>query len=90
VYAGVALPVNSADLDAAITFCDLEQLLRARGRPAGAADFFERVPEERRRYLSAAGGLPLQLLEEARQTSRRFLKLRGLDAHSTRWRGRWR
>jgi len=81
VYAGVALPVNSADLDAAITFFDLEQLLRARGVTALAQPtFFQRVPEERRRYLSAAGGLPLQLLEEERQTSRRFLKLRGLDA----------
>jgi diguanylate cyclase (GGDEF)-like protein len=81
VYAGVALPVNSADLDAAITFFDLEQLLRARGVTALAQPtFFQRVPEERRRYLSAAGGLPLQLLEESRQTSRRFLKLRGLDA----------
>ena len=42
--------------------------------------FFERVPEERRRHLSAAGGLPLALLEEARYSSRRFRKLRGLDA----------
>jgi diguanylate cyclase (GGDEF)-like protein len=73
------LPVNSADLDAAITFDDLEQLFRARGAsPLSQPTFFQRVPEERRRHLSAAGGLPLQLLEEARQTSRRFLKLRGL------------
>jgi diguanylate cyclase (GGDEF)-like protein len=79
VYAGVVLPVNSADLDAAITFDDLEQLFRARGAsPPSQPTFFQRVPEERRRHLSAAGGLPLQLLEEARQTSRRFLKLRGL------------
>ena len=42
--------------------------------------FFQRVPEERRRHLSAAGGLPLALLEEARQSSRRFRKIRGLDA----------
>jgi diguanylate cyclase (GGDEF)-like protein len=81
VYAGVALPINSADLDAAITFFDLEQLLRARGAsPLAQPTFFQRVPEERRRHLSAAGGLPLQLLEQARQTSRRFLKLRGLDS----------
>jgi diguanylate cyclase (GGDEF)-like protein len=81
VYAGVALPVNNADLDAAITFYDLEQLLRARGAaPLAQPTFFQRVPEERRRHLSAAGGLPLQLLEDARQTSRRFLKLRGLAA----------
>ena len=38
------------------------------------------MPEERRRHLSAAGGLPLALLEEARYSSRRFRKLRGLDA----------
>ena len=38
------------------------------------------MPEERRRHLSAAGGLPLALLEEARQSSRRFRKIRGLDA----------
>jgi len=81
VYAGVALPVNSADLDAAVTFADLEQLFRARGAtPLAQATFFQRVPEERRRHLSAAGGLPLKLLEEARQTSRRFLKVRGLGA----------
>ena len=79
VYAGVVLPANSADLDAAITFADLEQILRVRAVvPAGAARFFQRVPEERRRHVSAAGGLPLALLENARQTSRRFLKLRGL------------
>lgn len=81
VYAGVALPVNSADLDAAITFTDLEELLRVRGvSPAAQPTFFQRVPEERRRHLSTAGGLPLQLLEEASQSSRRFQKLRGLAA----------
>ena len=81
VYAGVALPVNSADLDAAITFGDLDQLFRVRGQnPLTQQLFFQRVPEERRRHLSAAGGLPLRLLDEARQTSRRFLKLRGLNA----------
>ena len=38
------------------------------------------MPEERRRHLSAAGGLPLALLEESRYSSRRFRKIRGLDA----------
>jgi diguanylate cyclase (GGDEF)-like protein len=81
VYAGISLPVNSADLDAAITFGDLDQLFRARGvSPTAQPTFFQRVPEERRRHLSTAGGLPLQLLEEARQSSRRFQKLRGLSA----------
>ena len=38
------------------------------------------MPEERRRYLSTAGGLPLELLEESRYSSRRFRKIRGLEA----------
>jgi diguanylate cyclase (GGDEF)-like protein len=79
VYAGVALPSHSRELDALITFDDLEQLLRVRG--AGIQEqpgFFSRVPEERRRHLSAAGGMPLALLEESRQTSTRFRSLRGV------------
>jgi diguanylate cyclase (GGDEF)-like protein len=80
-YAGFCPPVNSSELDAAITFSDLDQIFRIRGAAVLSQPiFFERVPEERRRYLSAAGGLPLALLEEARYSSRRFRKLRGLDA----------
>src|SRR5204863_12910 len=37
-----------------------------------------RVPEERRRHLSTAGGLPLELLMEETHASRRFRKVRGL------------
>jgi diguanylate cyclase (GGDEF)-like protein len=81
VYAGISPPFNSKELDAAITFSDLDQIFRIRGvNILGQPIFFDRVPEERRRYLSAAGGLPLPLLEEARYSSRRFRKLRGLDA----------
>lgn len=80
-YAGTCPPVNSPDLDAAITFGDLEQLFQIRGVSVlSQPTFFQRVPEERRRHLSAAGGLPLALLEEARQSSRRFRRIRGLDA----------
>ena len=80
-YAGICPPVSSPDLDAAITFGDLEQMFRIRGVSVLAqATLFERVPEEKRRHLSAAGGLPLALLEESRYTSRRFRKIRGLDA----------
>ena len=80
-YAGTCPPVSSPDLDAAITFGDLDQLFRIRGvDPLAQSPWFERVPEERRRHVSAAGGLPLALLEEARQSSRRFRKIRGLDA----------
>ena len=80
-YAGICPPVASADLDAAITFGDLEQIFRIRGVVVQMQrTFFERVPEEKQRHLSAAGGLPLALLEEARYSSRRFRKIRGLDA----------
>jgi diguanylate cyclase (GGDEF)-like protein len=80
-YAGICPPVNSTELDAAITFGDLDQIFRIRGANVLSQPiFFERVPEERRRHLSISGGLPLALLEEARYSSRRFRKLRGLDA----------
>src|SRR5687767_7256984 len=62
-YAGTCPPAQHSDLDAAITFGDLEQILLIRGvNPQVQPVFFERVPEERRRHLSAAGGLPLALL----------------------------
>ena len=79
VYAGVNAVEGSADLDAAITFGDLEELLRARGvNLLAQATYFSRVPEERRRHLSAAGGMPLELLDEFRQASGRFRLVRGL------------
>jgi diguanylate cyclase (GGDEF)-like protein len=80
-YAGICPPVSTTELDAAITFSDLDQIFRIRGADVLSQPiFFERVPEERRRHLSATGGLPLALLEESRYSSRRFRKLRGLDA----------
>jgi diguanylate cyclase (GGDEF)-like protein len=80
-YAGLCPPLNSTELDAAITFTDLDQIFRIRGTNVLSQPiFFERVPEERRRHLSASGGLPLALLEESPYTSRRFRKLRGLDS----------
>jgi len=80
-YAGICPPVNTPDLDAAITYGDLDQLFRIRGVSVlGQATYFNRVPEERRRHLSAAGGMPLALLEESRYSSRRFRKIRGLGA----------
>ena len=79
VYAGVAAPRNTPELDAAVTFEDLERIFQLRGVSVLAQpDFFARVPEERRRHLSAAGGLPLAMLEEARHASRRFRTIRGL------------
>src|SRR5437899_342070 len=79
VYAGVCLTEGGRDVDAAITFEELADLFRDRGVKVEAqAPYFTRVPEERRRHLSTAGGLPLELLMEETHASRRFRKLRGL------------
>jgi len=79
VYAGICPPVAGGDLEAAITFADLEEIFRARGVSVLTQQtYFNRVPEERRRHLSAAGGMPLTLLEEFRHTSGRFRIVRGL------------
>jgi diguanylate cyclase (GGDEF)-like protein len=79
VFAAVCPPAGRPELDAAITFRDLEQLFRLRGvHPVSQPDFFLRVPSERRRHLSTAGGLPIPMLEEVPYSSKRFRKLRGL------------
>jgi len=79
VYAGVCLTEGGEEVDAAITFADLKELLSRRGvRITDQANYFSRVPEERRRHWSTAGGLPIDVLQEERQASRRFRKLRGL------------
>jgi diguanylate cyclase (GGDEF)-like protein len=81
VYAGVCLTEGGEDVDAAITLAELESILRKRGvRVQDQPLFFSRIPEERRRYWSTAGGLPLELLKEERHASRRFRKVRGLGA----------
>jgi diguanylate cyclase (GGDEF)-like protein len=79
VYAGVCLTEGGDAVDAAITFDDLEKLLVERGvKVADQLPHFERLPEERRRHWSTAGGMPLELLAEQTQASRRFKKVRGL------------
>jgi len=79
VYAGVCLTEGGEDVDAAITFGELAQVLERRGvRVADQPLHFSRVPEERRRHWSTAGGMPLEVLTEERQSSRRFRKMRGL------------
>ncbi len=81
VYAGITPCLGAPEVNASITFAELEELFRARGVNLHAQPLvFTRVPQERRRHLSVAGGLPIQLLEEARQSSRRFQKVRGLSA----------
>jgi diguanylate cyclase (GGDEF)-like protein len=79
VYAGVCLTDGAEELDAAITFEELERLLVERGAVVSEQpSVFERIPEERRRHLSTAGGMPLPVLQEEHQASRRFRKLRGM------------
>jgi diguanylate cyclase (GGDEF)-like protein len=79
VYAGVCLTDGVEDVDAAITFEELERLLAGRGVVVSEQpSVFERIPEERRRHLSTAGGMPLRVLQEEHQASRRFRKLRGM------------
>jgi len=81
VYAGVCLTQGGDDVDAAITLAELESIIRKRGvRVEDQPLYFSRIPEERRRYWSTAGGMPLELLKEERHTSRRFRKVRGLGA----------
>src|SRR3990172_6997277 len=79
VYAGVCLADGAEDVTAAITFQELGQLLAARGVALNdQPQWFDRIPEERRRHVSTAGGLPLSVLQEANQASRRFRKVRGM------------
>ena len=81
VYAGVCLTEGGPDVEAVVTFPELEGIFRRRGiHLQDQPHYFSRIPEERRRYWSTAGGLPIELLMEERQSSRRFRKVRGLAA----------
>lgn len=80
VYAGVCLTEGGDAVDAAITFADLAKLLEEREvRVETQPPHFERMPEERRRHWSTAGGMPLEILAEETHASRRFKKVRGLS-----------
>ncbi|HWA40179.1 MAG TPA: diguanylate cyclase [Gemmatimonadales bacterium] len=82
VYCGFAPPLGATQVEASITFTDLEELFQRLGiTVASQPDVFTRIPEERRRYLSAAGGLPLAMLAEVGKPEvRRFKIVRGLHA----------
>src|SRR2546430_4785863 len=85
VYAGVCLTEGGPDVDAAVTFEDLRQLLQRRGVGIPVQPLhFDRLPEERRRHLSTAGAPPPQGLMEDPHASRRLRPIRGvgpLHAH---------
>jgi diguanylate cyclase (GGDEF)-like protein len=77
VYAGPCLGEGGDGLSAVITLPELEQLFRARRVDVAAEQqYFTRVPEERRRHVSTAGGMPLPVLHEEPQSSPRFRKVR--------------
>lgn len=81
VYAGVCLTEGGAEVDAAITLAELAGLFKKRGiKVENQQLFFSRIPEERRRFWSTAGGLPLDILMKERHASRHFRKVRGLGA----------
>jgi diguanylate cyclase (GGDEF)-like protein len=81
VYCGFA-PPSGTPIDASLTFADLDELFRRLHVTVGAQpEVFTRIPEERRRYLSAAGGMPLAMLAEVgKPEARRFKIVRGLHA----------
>src|SRR5437899_4827249 len=80
-YAGVCITEGGLDVDAAITLDALTTRLERRTvRIDQQEPYFSRLPEERRRHLSTAGGLPLELLREESHASKRFRKVRGLGA----------
>ncbi len=77
VYAGPCLGEADDALAVVITLPELEQLFRARQVEVEEEDeYFTRIPEERRRHVSTAGGMPLPVLHEEPQSSTRFRKIR--------------
>src|SRR2546429_1284149 len=83
VYAGVCLTEGGPDVDAAITFAELADMFRRRGIVvAEQAEYFTRVPEERRRHLSMAGGVPLAGVLAGKQGRRRVPEGRGFGRPS--------
>lgn len=79
VYAGSWPVSHDGDIDAVITFEELERLFQAKGVfPTAQPTVFSRIPMERRRHLSLAGGFPAAWLTPE-QEGPRILRVRGLD-----------
>ena len=80
VYAGSWPIMSGGDVEATITFEDLRQLFRSRGVDVMAQPtFFSRVPMERRRHISLAGGVPAPWLTRTREDIPKGLRIRGLE-----------
>jgi diguanylate cyclase (GGDEF)-like protein len=81
VYAGVCVAKGNGDVDAVVTYHELERLLAQRQVEVSRQPrYFTRIPAIRQRYVSTPGGLPLPVLQEEPQNSRRFRKIRGIGA----------
>jgi diguanylate cyclase (GGDEF)-like protein len=82
IYAGVGAPGVNGDqsaIDICISLDELETMLEdADAAPLNQPLTVSRIPPDRHRHLSVAGGLPVEMLDEQKQTSRRFKKERGL------------
>ena len=84
VYAGFGTPGANGDqheVDICISFDELDELLSASGaKPLDQPQTMYRLAPDRRRHLSLAGGLPVEMLEAQRLNSRMFRKERDLRA----------
>lgn len=79
VYVGSGAPAGEAALDAVLSYADLEALLRLREvEIAQMPATFSRLPQEMRRHMSVAGGLPLELVVSGSSQGRRVHNVRGL------------
>ncbi|MCG8469216.1 MAG: diguanylate cyclase, partial [Gemmatimonadetes bacterium] len=81
IYAGLDFPEVNGErhFAAAVSLAELATFLRERRvDPLQQSSLMRSMPPERRRFLAAAGGLPLAMLDAERMSSRDFSKLRGL------------
>jgi diguanylate cyclase (GGDEF)-like protein len=87
IYVGFGAPGTNGtrnEVDICISFEELESLLSARdAKPVEQPQTLFRLVPDRRRHLSMSGGLPRQILDEQRQTSRKFRKERDLKTLPT-------
>lgn len=80
VYVGMSAVGLVSELDAMLTFTDLEQLFALREvRPETLPRSFSRIPSETRRHMSVAGGLSLEMVVSGSSRGRRLLTVRGLE-----------
>jgi len=80
VYAGPWSVSGVNSLDATLTFQELDQLFRIRGVDVmSQPTVFSRVPMERRRHMSTAGGFPSAWLLPGGPGVPRLHRIRGLD-----------